>query len=127
MAKHFTTLTNEVWLPYKFSVGPVFLRFYEELKQMRIFGNRCATCGKTFVPPRSFCPACHEDIKDWIELAQEGEIVTWAMATQEFFGMPTAPPFVGAFRIDAVNQRVALASLAEEIGYEFRSVLQIVV
>lgn len=104
MTKHFSTLKHEVWLPYKFAVGPVFQRFYEGLKEMKILGNRCGSCGKTYVPPRSFCPGCNSDIDEWTELPQEGEVVTWTLATEPFFGMPMEPPFVGALiRLDGTD------------------------
>ena len=104
MTKHYSTLKHEVWLPYKFAVGPVFQRFYEGLKEMKLLGNRCGSCGKTFVPPRSFCPKCRTDIEEWTELPQEGEIVTWTWATEPFPGMPAEPPLVGALiRLDGAD------------------------
>ena len=56
MAKHFHTLRHDVWLPYRFAVGPAFNRFYEGLKAEKILGNKCPECGIVLVPARTFCP-----------------------------------------------------------------------
>lgn len=104
MAKHFHTLRHDVWLPYQFSIGPTFYRFYEGLKEEKIWGNKCPECGKILVPARTFCPACFVDMGEWMEVSQEGEVVTWTLASDEFFGMPQAPPFISALiRLDGTS------------------------
>ena len=104
MAKHFSTLEHDVWLPYKFAVGPVFQRFYEGLKEEKILGNRCPQCNRVLVPARSFCPKCNVDMDEWVEVSQEGEIVTWTVANEPFFGMPVETPFIGALiRLDGTD------------------------
>jgi len=104
MNKHFSVKHHEVWLPYKFAVGPVFNRFFEGLKKEKILGNVCPKCGKTLVPARSFCPECSVDMGEWKEVSQEGEIFTWMTATEPFAGMPAQPPFIGALiRLDGTD------------------------
>ena len=96
VTKHFQTLRHDVWLPYTFSVGPTFSRFYEGLKEEKILGNQCPDCGKILVPARTFCPDCFVDMGEWIEVSQEGKVITWTLANDEFFAMPAEPPFIGA-------------------------------
>lgn len=104
MAKHFNTVKSNVWLPYHFSLGPAFNRFFEGLKEEKILGNKCPKCNKVLVPARSFCPECNVDMDEWIELAQEGEVVSWTRAAQEFFGAPAETPFIGALiRLDGTD------------------------
>jgi len=104
MGKHFSTFRHDVWLPYKFAVGQVFKAFYDGLKEEKILGNQCQSCGKIFVPPRSFCPDCNVDMGDYTEVSQEGEIVTWTLAKEAFFGSPLDPPFITALiRLDGVS------------------------
>jgi len=104
MAKHFRTLRHDVWLPYRIAVGPTFNRFYEGLKVEKIWGNKCPQCGKVLVPARTFCPGCFVDMGDWIEVSQEGEVVTWTLANDRFYGMPVDPPFIGALiRLDGTD------------------------
>jgi len=41
---------------------------------------------------------------DWVEAAQEGELVSWVLGRQEFFGMPMEPPFIGGLiRLDMTD------------------------
>lgn len=106
MTKHFSTLKHNVWLPYRFAVGPVFQRFYEGLREEKILGNQCPRCHKILVPARTFCPECHVDMDEWREVSQEGEIVSWILARKPFFGMPAKPPFIaGLIRLDGVDCR----------------------
>jgi uncharacterized OB-fold protein len=104
VAKNFSTLEHQVWLPYKLALGPTFYRFYEGLKEEKILGNQCPKCGKILVPPRTFCPWCFVDMEEWKEVSQQGSVVTWCQANYKFFGMPTDPPFVGALiRLDGTD------------------------
>ena len=104
MGKYFSTLRHDVWLPYKFAVGPTFYRFYEGLKEGKILGNKCPKCERVLVPARTFCPECYVDMEDWVEVSQEGEVVSWTLANYEFFGMPSEPPFIGALiRLDGTD------------------------
>lgn len=104
MAKHFRTLKHNIWLPYKFAVGPAFNRFYEGLKEGKIWGNKCPECGKILVPARTFCPKCNVDMDEWVEVSQEGKVIAWTLADYEFFGMPVDPPFIGALiRLDGTD------------------------
>lgn len=104
MAKYYDTLQHNVWLPYKFAVGSAYGRFYEGLQEEKIWGNKCPECGKVLVPPRSFCPDCHVDMDEWVEVSQEGEVRLWTLADYEFFGAPVDPPFIGALiRLDKTD------------------------
>jgi uncharacterized protein len=104
MAKHFSTLQHNVWLPYKFALGPVFLKWFEGLKEEKILGNKCPKCGKVLVPARSFCPECNVDMDQWIEVSQEGEIVAATIINKPFFGAPANPPYVQALiRLDGTD------------------------
>ena len=104
MTKHFHTLKHDVWLPYKFAVGPTFNRFYEGLKEEKILGNKCPECGKILVPARTFCPKCFVDMGEWVEVSQEGAVVSWTLANHPVFGMPLDPPFIGALiRLDGTS------------------------
>jgi uncharacterized OB-fold protein len=94
MSKNYATLRHDIWLPYRFAVGPVMNRFFEGLKEERIWGNRCPQCKKILVPARTFCPLCNEDMHEWVEVSSEGEVITWALSTRAFFGMPKPSPFI---------------------------------
>ncbi len=104
MKKDFYTLENVIRLPHKYAAGPSFTRFYSGLKEEKILGTVCPSCKKTFVPARSFCPGCLVDLDEWVEVSQEGEVVSWAYTEKEFFGMPGTPPaIVALIKLDGTD------------------------
>ena len=86
----------EARIPYELAVGPVWYRFYEEFKKEKIFGTRCPKCNRVLVPARTFCPRCFVEMREWVEVSQEGVIMAWAITNYEYFGMPMKPPFINS-------------------------------
>jgi uncharacterized OB-fold protein len=104
MKKDFYTVSNVIRLPHKYAAGPTFTRFYNGLEEGKIYGTSCPSCKKTFVPARSFCPGCCANLDEWVEVSQEGEVVSWTYTDKEFFGMPEKPPVVLALiRLDGTD------------------------
>ncbi len=102
--KHYHTTASDVWLPFEFSVGPVLSRFYEGLKEEIIWGTRCPKCQKVLVPARSFCPECHVDMVEWVEVSSEGKIFSWTLVDEDVFGAPYQPPYILALiRLDQTD------------------------
>lgn len=104
MKKDYNTISNVIRLPHKYAAGATFTRFYHGLKEGKIYGTSCPACEKVFVPARSFCPGCLANLSEWVEVSQEGEVVSWAYSNKEFFGMPGKPPVVLALiRLDGTD------------------------
>ncbi len=104
MKKDYNTISNVIRLPHKYAAGPTFTRFYSGLKEGKIYATSCPACKKVFVPARSFCPGCLTNLDEWIEVSQEGEVVSWVYSNKEFFGMPGKPPVVLALiRLDGTD------------------------
>lgn len=89
-------LEEVVSLPYKWSYGPVWTRFFDEFKNGKIMGTRCTKCNRTLVPARKFCPRCFEDTDEWVQVSDEGTVKTWVMITFEFSGQFMKPPYIEA-------------------------------
>jgi len=108
MSKDYNTLRHVVRLPHSYAAGPVWTRFYEGLKEEKIYGTRCDKCSRIYVPARSFCPNCLENLDEWVEVSQEGEVVSWAYSSnREFFGMQVKPPFIIALiRLDNTDSNL---------------------
>lgn len=53
------------------------LRFWEGLKEGKIYATRCMGCGKLFFPPNADCSICLETRIEWVELSREAEIETF--------------------------------------------------
>jgi uncharacterized OB-fold protein len=53
------------------------LRFWEGLKQGKVYATKCHKCGKLYFPPSADCPECLCSDMEWVELTGEAEIETF--------------------------------------------------
>ncbi len=51
--------------------------FNEYLKQGKLMGIRCGTCGTLSVEPRPMCPSCHGTDVEWHEFSGKGSLTTF--------------------------------------------------
>lgn len=55
------------------------LKFWEGLKEGKVYATKCTKCGELRFPPVADCPTClASDIK-WVELSGEAEIETFTL------------------------------------------------
>lgn len=62
---------------YEHSLGK-YSRFFIELENQRFFATHCATCDKTYAPPRPLCPTCL-GVTHWQELPGTGTVATYTV------------------------------------------------
>ncbi len=99
--EEYRVMKAQVTVPYELAVGPTWSYFYDCLKEEKIMGKKCKLCARVFVPPRTFCPRCFEDMEEWIEVSQEGVIETWVLVNMPFFAQELKIPFISAqIRLD---------------------------
>jgi hypothetical protein len=96
MAKEYRTIRNDVALPYQWALGKTWTRFFDGLKEERIWGTQCGGCQKVYVPARPFCPVCLKDMTKWLEVAQEGKLVSWTLVDTRYHGQVKEPPYIVA-------------------------------
>lgn len=53
------------------------LKFWEGLKQGKIYATKCTKCGKLYFPPVADCSECLSTEVNWVELSNEAEIETF--------------------------------------------------
>lgn len=53
------------------------LKFYEGLKEGKVYATKCKECGKLYFPPNADCPDCLTTELEWVELSNEAEIETF--------------------------------------------------
>ena len=53
------------------------LKFWEGLKEGKIFTTKCKKCGQLFFPPAADCPNCLSSDMEWTQLSDEAEIETF--------------------------------------------------
>ncbi len=95
-AKEYRILETEVWLPYRVAYGQTWTRFFEGMKEKKLYGTECHTCGRVLVPARSFCPRCFVDTPDWVEVSQTGILQAFCYTNYRYHGQPLDPPYVTA-------------------------------
>lgn len=93
MSKEYRTIRNDVALPYRWSLGPVWTRFFDGLMEEKIYGTKCDRCGKILVPARPFCPECQGNMNEWVEVPQEGTVRSWTLVSKEYYGQVKEPPY----------------------------------
>jgi hypothetical protein len=53
------------------------LKFWEGLKEGKVYGTKCCKCGKLYFPPSADCPDCLCLEVEWFELSSDAEIETF--------------------------------------------------
>jgi uncharacterized OB-fold protein len=92
-----TGVVTPVSLDYLYAASPEESAFYRGLNQGRILGQRCPTCQKVYVPPRSACPADGTPTAEEVEVSQTGTITTFCIVNVPFLGQKITPPYVSAY------------------------------
>lgn len=79
MEKPLSSLTapHQLAYTYKRSLGPVLGAFFNALREGRILGVRRKD-GSVLVPPKEYDPETGESLGEMVEVASEGEVLTWA-------------------------------------------------
>lgn len=80
---------------YTRSTGPVVGRFLTELKNRNIVGIR-ASDGRVIVPPMEYDPDTAEELGEFVEVGQQGEIVSFAWVKKPRQAHPMDKPFAWA-------------------------------
>jgi uncharacterized OB-fold protein len=92
-----TGVVTPVSLDYQYAASPEESAFYRGLNEGRIIGQRCPTCQKVYIPPRSACPADGTPTAEEIELSQTGTVTTFCIVNVPFLGQKIKPPYVSAY------------------------------
>jgi uncharacterized OB-fold protein len=111
-----TRIPGEWHIPYQYSVGESAAAFFEALKERRILGTRCASCGRVAVPPKSFCEFCFARSDELVEVGQSGVIEAVTVVTAPFAGSPPVPYCVAYVRLDGATSSIANYVLGADLS-----------
>jgi uncharacterized OB-fold protein len=92
-----TGVVTPVELDYLYAASPEESAFYRGLAEGKLLGQRCPTCGKVYIPPRSACPADGTPTTDEVELPDVGTVTTFCIVNVPFMGQKITPPYVSAY------------------------------
>ncbi len=81
-------LTNYSW---KVEVDGLKI-LMEGLKEKKVLGRKCGSCGTVYVPAVDYCRKCFIDIAEIVEVGTTGKIVTFTVNLADVRGTPIDDP-----------------------------------
>lgn len=97
------TQAFELGFTYTRSTGPVVGRFLTGLRERKIFGIKSSD-GRVIVPPMEYDPVTAEELDEFVEVGQQGEIVSWCWVSRPLVSHPLEQPFAWALiRLDGAD------------------------
>jgi len=90
---------------YSYAAGPVRSKFLFSLRdQQKILATRCPGCGRVYVPARSSCPKCFEDMEEWVEVSHEGILESYTIVYKsEPIHIADTPFVFGIIKLDGAD------------------------
>ncbi|WP_028652284.1 Zn-ribbon domain-containing OB-fold protein [Nocardioides halotolerans] len=92
-----TGIVVPIELDYLYAASPEESLFYTSLSEGKLVGQRCPSCGKVYIPPRSACPADGTPTAEEVELPDTGTVTTFCVVNVPFLGQRITPPYVSAY------------------------------
>jgi len=72
------------------------LKFWEGLKEGKVFATRCKMCGRLYFPPVADCGECYSSDIEWVELRGEGRVISFTHVDVRPPSFRGAPPYTVA-------------------------------
>ncbi|RLI43407.1 hypothetical protein DRO69_09295 [Candidatus Bathyarchaeota archaeon] len=94
------------------------LKFWEGLKEGKIYATQCMKCGKLHFPPAADCSNCLSSKMEWIELSDEAEIETFSQVMVRPASFQQNKPYVVA--IGRLKENVKV--LAWIVGFKLSEI-----
>ncbi len=111
---------GKINVPYSWWAGNTASRFYVKLRdEKRIVGIKCGSCNRVFLPPRKVCPSCFTENKEWVNLSDEGTILSFTVARRRFAAIPKdkkIPVIWGLIQLDGAD--TAMLHYLDEVNPE---------
>ncbi len=107
---------GKISVPYSWTVGSTLSKWYVLLRDSaELWGNRCPTCGKVYVPPKIKCVDCYEDMNDWVKLPGTGTLETYTVVhyDEPAIQPKKAPLIYGVIKLDGAD--TGLTHLIDEV------------
>jgi len=97
---------------FNFWVGKYMDKFYDNLENKKIVGNKCPKCSDVFVPPRQVCGTCNEKIplgQNWVDLPDTGTLKNYTITkwkVTERGSRKVKDSVIGMVQIDGSNTAI---------------------
>ena len=123
-------ITRVFEMPFNYHAGFGYSKFIKELRDnKKIFGIKCSTCHKIYVPPRPVCRDCFIKMEEFVPVSDEGIIVAFSVITVPYTdpntGEPKKLPFTAAYiKLDGTDSNI-LHCLNEGDGSKIRTGMKV--
>ena len=98
---------SKISVPYSWWAGDTASRFFIGLRDdKKIIAPRCGQCGKVFLPPRKVCPVCFTENTEWVNVSDEGTLVSYSIARRQMEAIPRnckVPVIWGLVKLDGAD------------------------
>ncbi|MCH1771028.1 MULTISPECIES: Zn-ribbon domain-containing OB-fold protein [Metallosphaera] len=74
--KEHVTISYKPQAKYSYTAGQALSTFLRGLREGKILGRKCPRCGRIYVPPRMYCEDCFYPTSQWVEVKDEGVVMT---------------------------------------------------
>ena len=98
---------GRIKVPYKWSVGETGSRFLVALRDDKeIWGTKCPSCNKVYVPPLKNCGECFTLTDEWVKVGSTGTLASFTVVHYAHAMQPVETPFAyGLIRLDGARKR----------------------
>ena len=111
---------SKINVPYSWWAGDTATRFFVALRdEKKITATKCDACGKVFLPPRKVCPSCFTENKNWVNISDEGTVISFSVARRQLAAIPhdrKIPVIWGLIKLDGAD--TALLHYLDEVKPE---------
>ncbi|MEU5273022.1 Zn-ribbon domain-containing OB-fold protein [Streptomyces hygroscopicus] len=83
-------------LDYTYAPGRAQSRYLRALADRVIYGERCPSCRKVYVPPRGACPTCGVATGEQVEVGPRGTVTTFCIVNIKARNLDIEVPYVYA-------------------------------
>jgi len=98
---------SKINVPYSWWAGDTASRFFISLRdEKKIMGTKCGACNKVFLPPRKVCPSCFAENAAWVNVSDEGTVLSFSVARRQFAAIPRhkkVPVIWGLIKLDGAD------------------------
>ena len=113
----------ELSFDYTRSLGPVLGRFMSALAVRQIVGVR-GSDGRVHVPPVEYDPVTAAPLAEFVDVSDEGDVLSWTWSPRPLEGQPIDRPFAWALiRLDGADiafLHIVLGCAADEVRMGMR-------
>jgi uncharacterized OB-fold protein len=89
-------IDTPVVLDYTYSPGIAQDRFLRAIKEGRLLGLACASCGRVYIPSRGSCPRCAKPTTREVEVKDTGTVVTYSVVRVPSANIEVELPYCAA-------------------------------